>query len=191
MSRKQFGIQDNDMIIAQTRSWIETVIIGLNFCPFAKREYDRDSIRYSICHDTRIEDCLHNLIDECSELDSKPEVETTLVIFPEYFNDFDDYLDFVDLCRALLEDQGYTGTYQIATFHPDYCFDDSIDSDPANYTNRSPYPMLHIIRETSLERALQNYPQPENIPKRNIEYARSQGQAKMQALLDACYKAKT
>lgn len=181
----------NDIIIAETQTWIETVIIGLNFCPFAKREYDRGSICYSICRDTHIEDCLHKLIDECVELDSKPEIETTLLIFPDSFNDFDDYLDYVDLARALLDDQGYTGIYQIATFHPDYCFEDSADTDPANYTNRSPYPMLHIIRETSLERALHNYPQPENIPKHNIELARRQGQAKMQALLDACYKHKT
>ncbi len=190
MSKTHQNKRSNDTIISQTQSWIETVIIGLNFCPFAKREYDHDNIRYSICHDIQIEDCLHKLIDECLELDRKSEIETTLLIFPDSFIDFDDYLDFVDLVHALLDDQGYTGIYQIATFHPDYCFEDSADTDPANYTNRSPYPMLHIIREASLERALQNYPQPENIPKRNIELARSQGQAKMQALLDACYKHK-
>lgn len=190
MSKTIQGNHNDDVITTQTQSWIETVIIGLNFCPFAKREYDRGNIRYSICHDIQIEHCLHKLIDECIELDSKPEIETTLLIFPDSFIDFDDYLDFVDLARSLLDDQGYTGTYQIATFHPDYCFDDSTDTDPANYTNRSPYPMLHIIREASLERALQNYPKPEEIPTRNIELARSQGQAKMQALLDACYKYK-
>ncbi len=178
-------------IISATQDWLTTFVIAYNICPFAQREQQRGSIRYRIENSADMRDALQTLIDECEYLDAHPETETTLLIMPSGLDDFDDYLDLLTIAEQLLIDQGYEGVYQLASFHPDYCFADSADSnkpDPANYTNRSPYPMLHIIREASLERVLAHYPNPENIPERNIQLTRELGLEKLQALLAACYR---
>ncbi|MCG6935965.1 MAG: DUF1415 domain-containing protein [Proteobacteria bacterium] len=172
--------------VAQTRAWVETIIVGMNFCPFAKRELQRDSIRYAVIRETTLEPCLHTVIDECVRLDEEPAIETTLLIFPAGFADFDAFLDFIAIAEALLVEQGYEGVYQLASFHPDYCFADTAADDPANYTNRSPAPMLHLIREASIQQALLNHPRPEDIPERNIALARREGLETMQARLAAC-----
>ena len=172
--------------ITTTRVWLESVVIGLNLCPFAKRELERGSIRMVVSTKTAVESCLLALIDECQRLDSNETIETTLLIFANAFKDFDDYLDCVGMAEALLSDQGYDGVYQLASFHPDYCFDGVPIDDAANYTNRSPYPMLHLLREASLEQAIAGYPEPELIPERNIKLTRQLGLAHMQALLAAC-----
>jgi len=109
------------------------------------------------------------------------------LIYAGAFADFDDYLDFLGLAEALLSDQGYEGIYQLASFHPDYSFEEAALDDAANYTNRSPYPMLHLLRESSLEQAIAHYPDPENIPERNIALTRELGLTKMKTLLAACY----
>jgi len=177
----------DQQLIATTQNWLRTIIIAYSICPFAKRELERGSIRFSINHDTEIESCLLNLMLECDRLDTDSSVETTLLIYDNAFTAFDDYLDFLELAETLLIAQGYEGIYQLASFHPDYCFEGAEPDDPANYTNRSPYPMLHLLRETSIELAVATYPHPENIPQRNIELTRELGHAKMQALLAACY----
>lgn len=181
----------DQQLIAATKTWLKTIIIEYSICPFAKRELDRGSIRFSIDHDTEIENCLLNLMRECDRLNVDSDIETTLVIYDSAFTVFDDYLDFLELAEMLLIDQDYEGVYQLASFHPDYCFEGAKKDDPANYTNRSPYPMLHLLRESSIERAVANYPHPENIPQRNIELTRELGLAKMQALLAACYPLKS
>jgi len=175
---------------AATQAWLQTVIIDYGICPFAKREQERGSIYFSVNHDTDIKLCLLNLIAECDRLDTEPEIETTLLIYTEAFTDFDAYLDFVDIAETLLSEQGYDGIYQLASFHPDYCFQGADLDDAANYTNRSPYPMLHLLRETSIEQAVASHPDTEGIPQHNIELTRKLGLAKMQALLAACYAAK-
>ncbi|MFA5922109.1 MAG: DUF1415 domain-containing protein [Methylococcaceae bacterium] len=181
-------MNDKDQqLIATTQTWLKTIIIAYGICPFAKRELDRGSIRFSVNNDTETENCLLNLILECVRLDTDSNIETTLLIYGGAFTAFDDYLDFLELAETLLIEQDYEGFYQLASFHPDYCFEGAEQDDPANYTNRSPYPMLHLLRETSIERAVANYPQPENIPQRNIELTRELGLAKMQTLLAACY----
>ena len=177
----------DQQLIATTQTWLKTIIIAYNICPFAKRELDQGSIRFSVVHDTGIESCLLNLMLECDRLNIDPSIETTLVIYDNAFTAFDDYLDFLEVAEALLIEQDYEGVYQLASFHPDYCFEGAKQDDPANYTNRSPYPMLHLLRETSIERAVATYPHPENIPPRNIELTRELGLAKMQSLLAACY----
>ena len=177
----------DQQLIAATQSWLKTIIIAYSICPFAKRELECGSIRYSVNHDTEIESCLLNLILECERLDTDSSIETTLVIYDNAFKAFDDYLDFLELAETLLIEQGYEGVYQLASFHPDYCFEAAGQDDPANYTNRSPYPMLHLLRETSIERAVASYPHPENIPQQNIELTRDLGLTKMRALLAACY----
>lgn len=163
------------MPIKNTKNWLEHIVIKHNFCPFAERELRRESIRYVINESSYIEDTLHHLVDEFIFLDQHLETETSLFIIPQGFNDFDDFLDLVEIANALLEEQHYSGIYQLATFHPDYCFHGSDEDDPANYTNRSPYPTLHLIREKRLERAVASHPDPAGIPERNITYARALG----------------
>ncbi|MGZ4958766.1 MAG: DUF1415 domain-containing protein [Methylomonas sp.] len=173
-------------IITATKNWLTSFIIAHNICPFARQVYDNDSIRFVVVESRNPEDCLQTLIEECQYLDAQTGTETTLLIFENSCAEFDDYLDLVAVAEQLLNDQGYEGVYQLASFHPDYCFAESSNDDPANYTNRSPYPMLHLIRESSIERALQAYPHPERIPERNIKLTRSLGLKQMQAQLAAC-----
>lgn len=181
----------DQQIISATQTWLDSFIIALNICPFARRERQRNSIRYRIAHTDQTAQTLETLIEECCHLDAHPETETTLLILPNGFSDFDDYLDMLAIAERLLLVQNYEGIYQLASFHPDYCFamnNETEAEDPANYTNRSPYPMLHIIREESLENALASYPDPENIPVRNIKLTRELGIPKLRALLAACYE---
>ena len=181
--------------IEATRKWVEKVIVGFNFCPFAKREVVRNTIRYRVLSfpDSSREsffDALDQLSREYGYLDEQPETETTLVIFPDFLTSFDDFLDFLGFAEQALLDQGYEGTYQLAHFHPDYCFEGEAISDPANYTNRSPYPTLHIIREESMEKVLANIADPEEIPERNIQLARDMGSEKLSAILKSCFSVK-
>ncbi len=163
---------DNQHIVTRTKNWLGSFIIEHNICPFAKRVYDNDSIDYCVIHSAVLQTQLEGLIEACEKLDSDASIETSLLIYPQGLEAFDDYLDFLALANALLHKQGYEGIYQLASFHPDYCFAGVDNDDPANFTNRSPYPMLHLIRENGLEKALQHYPNPENIPQRNIDYLR-------------------
>ena len=181
-------MKSEQTIIDETRYWLETVVIKFNFCPFAKRELINNRIRFTSCKTSNIETVLEALILECEHLDSNTDTETSLLILPEAFESFDDYLDLLEMAQALIEAQDYEGIYQLASFHPNYLFEGNDETDPANYTNRSPYPMLHLIRETSLEAALQHYEQPELIPENNIKLAKKSGLQQMQSLLKNCYK---
>jgi len=163
------------VIVKRTKDWLENIIIQYNFCPFAKNELLRDSIRYYISDCSNTGDILHALIDELIFLDQHPDTETILFIIPAGFANFDDFLDLVEIANALLDAQQYTGVYQLANFHPDYCFHGSDNQDPANYTNRAPYPILHLLREESVAKAIASHPNPEAIPERNIAYARKLG----------------
>lgn len=170
------------------QAWLKTIIIEYGLCPFAKREFERGSIHFAVDRDREMESCLLNLIDECNRLDTDFGIETTLLIYADAFACFDDYLDYLEIAETLLVEQGYEGIYQLASFHPGYCFEGAPTDDPANYTNRSPYPMLHLLRESSIEQAVARYPHPENIPQANIELTGKLGLPKMQALLAACYR---
>lgn len=166
---------DNQHMVTSTKNWLSSFIIEHNICPFAKRVYDNDSIDYCVIHSDVLQTQLEGLIETCEKLDSDQSIETSLLLYPQGLEAFDDYLDFLGLANALLHKQGYEGIYQLASFHPEYCFERADSDDPANFTNRSPYPMLHLIREDSLEKALEHYPNPENIPLRNINYLRKMG----------------
>lgn len=178
----------NDTPITQTKKWLSTVVIGQNFCPFAKREYDTGRIHYAVIETADLSEQLEQIILHCAALDEDSNRETSLLIFPTALSNFEDYLDLLDIATALLIEQGYEGVYQLASFHPDYRFAGAPPNDPSHFTNRSPYPMVHILREASLEIALANFPNPENIPARNIEVTRGLGLKVMQDLLAACYK---
>lgn len=162
------------------------VVIGCNFCPFANREVKHDRVHYAVEFNASLQRCLEAFMKECKRLDDNEDIATTLLILPNGFENFDGYLHLVDLAETLLADNGYEGIYQVAGFHPLYRFAGSDLDDAANYTNRSVYPMLHLLREESIEAALQNYPDPGNIPMRNIDFARNKGTAYMQMLRNAC-----
>lgn len=168
-----------------TRAWVETFVVGLEVCPFAGREVTRDSIRYVEVDATDPAAALMKLMEECWHLDEHAGTETTLMVLSEGLADFDDYLDALGMAEALLEEQGYEGVYQIASFHPDYEFEGEAEDSPRNFTNRSPWPMWHLIREAGLERALAHYPDPEAIPERNAALMEAKGHDALAASLAA------
>jgi len=173
-------------IIEQTKKWINDVVIGCNFCPFAANVVKQQKVHYQVETSPVLNNCLASFMQEVNRLDTDTTIETSFLIFPDTFQQFDDYLDLVSLAEKLLKKEGYEGIYQVASFHPLYKFAGSTDNDAANYTNRSVYPMLHLLREESIDKALKNYNQPENIPERNIDFAREKGIVYMKMLRDAC-----
>jgi hypothetical protein len=175
-----------DKVINQTIAWIKSVVIGCNFCPFAAKAMVQKSIRYVVLEDTTREKTLDAVLDELHLLDKTSDVETTLIIFPNHYSDFHSYLALVAAAEKLITRHDYEGTYQVASFHPEYCFAGSDSDDPANYTNRSIYPMLHLLREESITNALKHYKDPEGIPERNVAYSKEKGLAYMQLLRAAC-----
>ncbi len=175
----------NDAVLA-AQAWVQSVVIGLNFCPFAAKEVASQRVRYQPNQAEDLQSALEIVAAECEILDQNAEIETTLLIFTQAFSEFHPFLDLLDLANQLICDRGYEGIYQLASFHPDYCFADVQSDDPSNYTNRSPLPMLHIIREQSLERALDKTANPEKIPERNIQLAQQLGTEKLKQLLNKC-----
>ena len=172
--------------IAESENWVKQVIMKYNICPFARREVERSSIRYHACEQTKVKAVLKAFIGECKLLEKTPEIETTLFILPRGFEGFYSYLDLVDSANDILVQHDFEGVFQIASFHPDYCFDGEPQDSAANYTNRAPYPTLHIIREASMELALASYDDPESIPQRNIAFAERKGTDFFIKLLEQC-----
>ena len=172
--------------IVETRNWIANVVVGCNFCPFAGRELKLDTIHYQVEPSTKTELVLQSFLNECKRLDENEKIETTVLILTGGYHNFEDYLELVDLAEQLIEAEDYEGTYQVASFHPEYRFSDAAPDDPANFTNRSIYPMLHLLREESIERVLENFSDPDTIPSNNIAHARQRGFAAMEALRNAC-----
>jgi len=181
-------VVDEAAVIKHTKKWLSSVVIAHNLCPFAKREYDNDRIHYAVIESETLEEQLEQLILECAALDNDGSRETSLLIFPTTLADFNDYLDVLELATALLKEQGYEGIYQLASFHPEYRFEGAGSDNPSNYTNCSPYPVMHILREASVEQALKKYPNPEKIPERNIQLIQGLGFGVMKELLAECYK---
>ncbi len=179
-------MEEKEKIIERTQKWIKDVVIDLNFCPFAAKALLKKSIHYSVIANADVKVILETLIKEMQHLDVNEDIETTFIIFPNHFSEFENYLDLVDSAQQLLEDEGYEGVYQLASFHPEYCFDGADKDDAANYTNRSVYPMLHLLREDSITKALSLYKHPEVIPDNNIKLAREKGLQYMQMLRAAC-----
>ena len=170
-------------VIQQTKKWVSQVVIGLNLCPFAAQPFEDNRIEYIVSHNKETEQDLQELAVCFSILENKVEVETILLIFPESYQSFDDYLEILYLANLLLDDLGFSGIYQLASFHPVYHFDGSDINDASNFTNRSPYPMLHILREKSVERAVKSYNHIEKIPQNNVKNLQSIGFDVMQQTL--------
>lgn len=139
-----------------------------------------------VLHDSNAANTRETLIAEMILLDDEADIETTLIILPDRFSDFHQYLDLVRSAESTVTRAGNDGIYQIASFHPDYLFAGSDPDDPANYTNRSLYPMLHLLRESSITKAIANYPDTAEIPNQNIAFAREKGLVYMQLLRAAC-----
>lgn len=176
---------DKEKLIAQTKKWIVDVVIGCNFCPFALREVKRETIYFNVIEGNRTA-VLKALSVILQKMNEDAGMETVFLLVPKNFSRFPDFLKLVAAANTLLKKEGYEGVYQIASFHPSYLFAGSNLNDPANYTNRSPYPMLQILREESVSRAVDSYPDTHKIPERNTAFARQKGLAYMQSLRAAC-----
>ena len=163
------------IVIERTKNWIRDVVTGLNFCPFAPKPFKDELIVYKVDDSLDVASALESFMSTCRFLEDNPVMETALLIFPKGFSDFEDYLDLTDLAERLLKAQGFEGVYQVASFHPNYIFAGSDENDPANYTNRSPYPMLHLLREDLLEIAIDKHNNVDDIPNQNIAKAKSLG----------------
>ena len=161
-------------IEAAVRQWLERVVIGLNLCPFAARPVLGGRVRVFVSAATTELDLLTDLQLELARLDETPvaQLETTLVVAPQMLADFLDYNDFLDRADELLQSFEWDGTYQVASFHPQYQFDGTEAHDPENLSNRSPYPMLHLLREDSVEAAVEAHPDVDGIPEANIRRLR-------------------
>lgn len=170
------------------RQWLASLVIDLNLCPFAKRELVNDRVRFAATPAETQDDLLQALATELESAQRDDSVETTLLIHPQVLQDFRDYNQFLDAADGLLIDLQLDGVFQVASFHPDYQFADTAPDDAENYTNRSPYPMLHILREASLERVIADTPDVAQIPIRNVALMNEMGRESMQQLLQACFR---
>jgi len=171
--------------IVQTRHWVERVVIGLNLCPFAKAVQVRGQVRYALSDASSAEALLGDLAGELARLRDTPAevLETTLLVHPQVLGDFLDYNDFLDIADAALVELELEGVIQVASFHPDYRFADSLPEDIENHTNRSPFPMLHLLREDSIDRAVAAYPDPDAIIERNQARLRELGHGGLRRVL--------
>jgi uncharacterized protein len=168
---------DAAAVIAATRDWVEKAVIGLNLCPFAKAVHVKNQIRYVVSHAETSESLLEDLVTELQGLAAAEpsERDTTLLIHPSVLTDFLDYNDFLGFADDALVELGYEGDLQIASFHPQYQFAGTDIDDIDNYTNRSPYPCLHLLCEASIERAVAAFPDAAQIYDKNIETLRRLG----------------
>lgn len=177
--------RNDENIVLSVRQWVETFVVAMNLCPFAKYEMMNDRVRFATTSATTEEQLLISLQEELEWLNSHPAVETTLLIHSKVLQDFYDYNQFLNDADKLLLGMGLEGIYQVASFHPNYQFAGTNPNDAENYTNRSPYPMLHLIREASLERAIAEYPDVDQVPARNMALMNNLGQHKLQALFES------
>jgi hypothetical protein len=158
--------------IQATKTWLEQFVIKLNLCPFAAKPFREGSIHFGLEHSPEPTQIAERVIDELERLQASPEIETILLIVPNALSDFAVYWDFIEIAESIIEQLGLTGVFQIASFHPEYCFEGVAPDDPANRTNRSPYPMLHLLREQSLSEAIATHPNVAGIPDRNVALLR-------------------
>lgn len=174
--------------IKRTRCWLETLVVELNLCPFAARPVQEGTVRYAVSKARAREPLVQDFLRELDLLQSSSEedIATTLLIIPNMLGDFDDFMDFVGLCETLIEEAGLEAEVQLAHFHPHYLFEGEPAEGVSHYTNRAPFPTIHLIRSAQMERVLANYPDPEAIPARNIECLRELGEEGIAKLVRAC-----
>lgn len=175
-------------VINETKTWVKKIIIAHNFCPFAKKPFNKDTIRYAVSNANNSEPLVDDIIAELSHLQNTKiaKVETSIVIAPRCLADFSEYNQFLDIVDAALEALDLVGIIQVASFHPDYCFADLAADDVRNYTNRSIYPMFHLIREDSVEHARAIYPNVEAIADKNMDLLLALGLESIQQQRHSC-----
>lgn len=178
---------DATQVEADVRRWLERAVVGLNLCPFAKAVYVKDQVRIVVSDASTERALLEELGEEMALLRDTPAdaIDTTLLVHPQVLGDFLDYNDFLDDADALVEALELDGVLQVASFHPDYQFADTAPDDAGNLTNRAPWPILHLLREDSIDRAVAAYPDPDGIIARNIATMRELGAEGFRKLLDA------
>lgn len=186
MKNSAESVMHKEAIIAQTKKWIVDVVIGCNFCPFAAREVKKGSIHFEVLQEDKTGPVLKMILAMFAKLNEEPGVETVFIILPHHFGSFSVYLKLLHAANRLVKKEGFEGIFQLASFHPDYLFEGSSRNDPANYTNRSPFPMIHILREESVSRAIDSYPDIDSIPQKNMAFARQRGLAYMKKVAASC-----
>ena len=155
-------------IISRVHHWVEKAVIGLDLCPFARSVYAQNKLRCVVSESEQVDELMLDLYQQCQYLIETPEIDTTLLIIPRQLQEFADFNQMLDQADALITTYEWTGVFQIASFHPGYQFNNTSIDDRENWSNRSPFPILHILRESSVERALSSYANPECIPQANI-----------------------
>jgi uncharacterized protein len=179
---------DSRHVIERTRAWVDRAVIGLNLCPFAKAVQAKGQVRYTVSEASDPDALLAVLCDEMRLLAEAPaqRIDTTLLIHPQVLQDFDDFNDFLDAADAALEALGLDGILQVASFHPQYRFAETAADDVTNFTNRSPFPTLHLLREASIDRAVAAFPEPESIYEANMRTLQVLGSPGWAALAAQC-----
>ena len=174
------------MIVEETRRWLERVVIGLDLCPFAGQSIDAGGLRVEVSDAGAPDELAEVLVAELHFLESADgaPIDSTLIVHPLVFRDFLDFNDFLTIAEALLEAEGFERKFQIASFHPDYRFEGAAPAAIGNFTNRSPHPMLHILRESSLSQAIDSHPDAESIPANNITRLEAMGMPALRRLLE-------
>ncbi len=157
--------------VEKVSEWLRNIVIGLNFCPFARKPYEEKRVNIAVCFAEDNDSILEAVLSELIKLEnhSADTLETTLLVLPRAFNDFLIFNDFLHVLEDVLQMEGFEGVFQIASFHPNYQFAGTKADDRENYTNRAPYPILHFLREESVEKALELHPDPDAIPEKNIQ----------------------
>jgi uncharacterized protein len=169
----------DDQVLTQTKNWLEKAVIGLNLCPFAKAVYVKNQVRLVVSKARHADDLLEELDRELDLLVATPasEIDTTLLIHPTLFDDFLDFNDFLEIAEGVVDEHGLDGVIQLASFHPKFQFDGTEPDDISNYTNRAPFAILHLLREESVERAVEAFPQADAIFEVNIATLEKLGHA--------------
>ena len=174
----------DEEVLAKTRHWLEVAVIGLNLCPFAKAVYVKNQVRLVVSKARHADDLLEELDRELDLLVATPasEIDTTLLIHSTLFEDFLDFNDFLEIAEGVVDEHGLEGIIQLASFHPQFQFDGTEPDDISNYTNRAPFAILHLLREDSVERAVEAFPQADVIFETNIATLEKLGLAGWKAL---------
>lgn len=177
---------NHSTVVKHVKKWLDDVVIEHNFCPFAAYPRINNRIRFALPQGADMSGVLSSLKSEFERLDENSDTSTTLLILPVGWESFDNYLLLVDMAQQSLAHWQYTGTYQLASFHPDYLFAGEPLDSASHYTNRAPYPILHIIREAEIEQVLAHHGAPEAIPTENVAKAQALGKAFLQQQLSDC-----
>jgi hypothetical protein len=180
--------KQQEAVASATQRWVRELVIGLGLCPFAAGAMGGGKLRIRVSEAQGAAGLLQDLYDELHHLRHHPEVETSLLVHPDAFASFDAYLDFLPMSEGLLETYGMEEDFQLASFHPQYRFEGEEADSPSHYTNRSPYPMLHLLRVESVAEAIAAYGDTEEIPRRNIARMQELGLDRLRQLWEDCHR---